>query len=75
MALSLLTPHEFFGALATVRSLPRAATVAAVTDPELLCLSGPDPLAQSPELAAEREEIQLERFARNAEALAKGAAS
>ncbi|MBK9089434.1 MAG: cyclic nucleotide-binding domain-containing protein [Holophagales bacterium] len=75
VALALLTPHEFFGDLATVRSRPRTASVAAVTDTELLWLSGPDLLAllaQRPELAAVLEEIQLERFGRNAETLSRG---
>ncbi len=73
VALALLTPHEFFGDLATVRSRPRTASVAAVTDTELLWLAGPDLLAllaQRPELTALLEEIQLERFVRNAEKLA-----
>ena len=55
MALALLTPHDFFGDVATVRSRPRTASVAAVTETELLWLSGPDLLAllaQRPELAA-----------------------
>jgi CRP-like cAMP-binding protein len=76
VALALLTPHEFFGDLATVRSRPRTASVAAVTDTELLWLAGPDLLAllaQRPELAAVLEEIQLERFGRNAETLSRGA--
>ncbi len=75
VALALLTPHEFFGDLATVRSRPRTASVAAVTDTELLWLAGPDLLAllaQRPELAAVLEEIQLERFGRNAETLSRG---
>ena len=75
VALALLTPHEFFGDLATVRSRPRTASVAAVTDTELLWLSGPDLLAllaNRPELAAVLEEIQLERFGRNAETLSRG---
>jgi CRP-like cAMP-binding protein len=74
VALALLTPHEFFGDLATVRSSPRTASVTAVTDTELLWLSGPDLLAllaQRPELRAVLGEIQLERFGRNAEALGK----
>ncbi len=73
VALALLTPHEFFGDLATVRSRPRTASVTAVTDTELLLLSGSDLLAllsQRPELRALLEEIQLERFGRNAEKLA-----
>ncbi len=72
VALALLTPHEFFGDLATVRSRPRTASVTAVAESELLWLSGPDLLAllaQRPELATVLEEIQLERFARNAETL------
>ncbi len=75
VALALLTPHEFFGDLATVRSRPRTASVAAVTDTELLWLSAPDLLGlltQRPELAAVLEEIQLERFGRNAETLSRG---
>jgi len=74
VALALLTPHEFFGDVATVRRRPRGASVTAVTDAELLWLSGPDLLAllaQRPGLSAALEEIQLERFARNAETLAK----
>ena len=74
VALALLTPHEFFGDLATVHRRPRGASVTAVTDAELLWLSGPDLLAllaQRPALAALLEEIQLERFARNARTLAK----
>jgi CRP-like cAMP-binding protein len=73
VALALLTPHEFFGDLATVRSRPRTASVTAVTDTELLLMSGSDLLAllsQRPELKALLEEIQLERFGRNAEKLA-----
>lgn len=73
VALALLTPHDFFGDLATVRSRPRTASVTAVTDTELLWLAGADLialLAQRPELAAVLEEIQLERFVRNAETLA-----
>ncbi len=72
-ALALLTPHDFFGDLATVRSRPRTASVTAVTDTELLWLAGADLLAllaQRPELTAVLEEIQLERFVRNAETLA-----
>lgn len=72
-ALALLTPHDFFGDLATVRSRPRTASVTAVTDTELLWLAGVDLLAllaQRPELTAVLEEIQLERFGRNAETLA-----
>lgn len=74
VALALLTPHDFFGDLATVRSSPRTASVTAVTETELLWLSGPDLLAllsQRPELRTVLEEIQLERFGRNAEKLAK----
>ncbi|MBK9374172.1 MAG: cyclic nucleotide-binding domain-containing protein [Holophagales bacterium] len=73
VALALLTPHDFFGDLATVRSRPRTASVTAVTDTELLWLAGADLLAllaQRPELTAVLEEIQLERFVRNAETLA-----
>lgn len=72
VALALLTPHEMFGDLATVRSGPRTASVAAVTETELLWLSGPDLLAllaQRPTLAAALREIQVERLARNAEKL------
>jgi CRP-like cAMP-binding protein len=74
-ALALLTPHDFFGDLATVRARPRTASVTAVAESELLWLSGPDLLAllaQRPELSAALEEIQLERFVKNAETLAKG---
>ncbi|MBK6405765.1 MAG: cyclic nucleotide-binding domain-containing protein [Holophagales bacterium] len=73
VALALLTPHDFFGDLATVRSRPRTASVTAVTDTELLWLAGADLLAllaQRPGLTAVLEEIQLERFVRNAETLA-----
>jgi CRP-like cAMP-binding protein len=72
VALALLTPHEMFGDLATVRSGPRTATVTAVTDTDLLWLSGPDLLvllARRPALAAALREIQIERLARNAERL------
>jgi CRP/FNR family transcriptional regulator len=72
IALTLLTPHDFFGDLASVRSRPRTASVTAVTETELLWLSGPDLLAllaQRPELSAALEEIQLERFVKNAETL------
>jgi CRP-like cAMP-binding protein len=75
VALATLTPHDFFGDLATVRSRPRTATVTAVADTELLWLAGPDLLvllAQRPGLASALEEIQLERFTRNAETLTKG---
>jgi CRP-like cAMP-binding protein len=75
VALATLTPHDFFGDLATVRSRPRTATVTALADTELLWLAGPDLLVllgQRPELAAALEEIQLERFTRNAETLTKG---
>lgn len=74
VALALLTPHDFFGDLATVRSRPRTASVTAVTDTELLWLAGPDLLAilaNRPGLSAVLEEIQLERFVRNAEKLRK----
>jgi len=74
VALALLTPHEFFGDLASVRARRRTASVTAVTDSELLWLSGPDLLAllaRHPELSAALEEIQLERFARNAATLAR----
>ena len=73
VALALLTPHDFFGDLATVRSRPRTASVTAVTDTELLWLAGPDLLAilaNRPGLSSVLEEIQLERFVRNAEKLA-----
>ena len=76
VALALLAPHEIFGDVATVRRRPRSASVTAVTDAELLWLSGPDLLAllaQRPSLASALEEIQLERFTRNAETLAKKA--
>lgn len=72
VALALLTPHEMFGDLATVRSGPRTASVAAVTETELLWLSGPDLLAllaNRPALAAALREIQVERLAKNAEKL------
>lgn len=75
VALALLEPHEIFGDLATVRGRPRTASVTAVTDAELLWLSGPDLLAllaQRPALSAALEEIQLERFARNAGTLGNG---
>jgi CRP-like cAMP-binding protein len=74
VALALLTPHEFFGDLASVRTRARTASVTAVTDSELLWLSGPDLLAllaRHPELSAALEEIQLERFTRNAATLAR----
>ena len=74
VALALLTPHEFFGDLASVRTRTRTASVTAVTDSELLWLSGPDLLAllaRHPELSAALEEIQLERFTRNAATLAR----
>jgi CRP-like cAMP-binding protein len=73
VALALLEPHQIFGDLATVRSGPRTASVTAVTETELLWLSGPDLLAllaQRPALAEALEEIQLERLERNSERLA-----
>jgi len=74
VALALLTPHEFFGEVATVGGRTRTASVTAVTDAELLWLSGPDLLAllaQRPALAPALEEIRLDRLARNAATLAK----
>ena len=72
IALALLVPHDFFGDLGTVRGGPRTASVTAVSESELLWLSGPDLLAllaHRPALAAALKEIQLERFVRNSEAL------
>lgn len=75
LALALLTPHELFGDVASLRHGPRTATVTAVTECELLRLAASDllaVLAAHPELAPALEEIQLDRFTRNAEKLAKG---
>ncbi len=75
LALALLTPHELFGDVASLRHGPRTATVTAVTECELLRLPAADLralLAARPELAPALEEIQLERFTRNAAKLAKG---
>lgn len=75
LALALLTPHELFGDVASLRHGPRTATVTAVTECELLRLPASDllaVLAAHPELAPALEEIQLDRFTRNAEKLAKG---
>ena len=75
VALALLTPHDFFGDVATVRAGPRTASVTAVAESELLWLSGPDLLAllaQRPEISAALEEIQLERFVKNARTLEEG---
>ena len=74
LALALLTPHELFGDVSSVRRGPRTATVTAVTESELLRLPGADLLAlltARPELAPALEELQLERFTRNAERLAE----
>lgn len=76
VALALLTPHEIFGDLASVRSGPRTATVTAVTDTDLLRLSAPDLLAllaNRPALAAALREIQVERVAKNAARLGREA--
>lgn len=75
LALALLTPHELFGDVSTVRREPRSATVTAVVESELLWLSGPDLLgllAAHPDLGPALEEVQLERFAKNAERLTGG---
>lgn len=75
LALALLTPHELFGDVSTIRRGPRTATVTAVTECELLRLPASDLLgllAARPELAPALEEIQLDRFSRNAEKLASG---
>ena len=74
VALALLTPHDFFGDLGTVRGGPRTASVTAVSETELLWLSGPDLLAllaHRPALGAALREIQLERWVRNEETLGK----
>ena len=74
LALALLTPHELFGDVASLRHGPRTATVTAVTECELLRLAASDllaVLAAHPELAPALEEIQLDRFTRNAEKLVK----
>ncbi len=75
LALALLTPHELFGDVASLRHGPRTATVTAVAECELLRLPASDllaVLAAHPELAPALEEIQLDRFTRNAAKLAKG---
>lgn len=75
LALALLLPHELFGDVASLRHGPRTATVTAVTECELLRLPASDllaVLAAHPGLAPALEEIQLERFTRNAAKLAKG---
>lgn len=75
VALALLTPHDLFGDVGTIQRQARTATVTAVTESELLRLSGPDllaVLAAHPELEPALEEIQLERFAKNAERLLSG---
>jgi CRP-like cAMP-binding protein len=74
VALALLTPHDFFGEVATVGRRTRTASVTAVTDAELLWLSGPDLLAllaQRPALAPVLDEVRLDRLAKNAATLAK----
>ncbi len=75
LALALLTPHELFGDVASLRHGPRTATVTAVAECELLRLPASDLLAvlnAHPELAPALDEIQLDRFTRNAAKLAKG---
>lgn len=75
VALALLTPHDFFGEMASLRPGPRTASVTAVAESELLRLAAPDLLAllaQRPALAPVLEEVRVARIARNAAALAKG---
>lgn len=74
VALALLQPHDIFGDVGTMKALPRTASVAAITETELLRLSAPDLhalLAQRPELSAVLEEIQRERFLKNEATLAR----
>ena len=65
VALALLQPHDFFGDVAALQGTPRGASVTALTEVELLCLSRKtleELLRRHPELRSGLEEIQLERF-------------
>ncbi|MEO6323548.1 MAG: cyclic nucleotide-binding domain-containing protein [Thermoanaerobaculia bacterium] len=72
VALALLSPHDFFGDVAALRGTPRGASVTAVTEVELLCLSRPaleQLVERRPDLRAGLEEMQLERFVSTARLL------
>lgn len=72
--LATLRPHDVFGDVAALRGTPRTASVSAVTQVEFLCLAKPDLdelLARNPQIRADLEAIQLERFVENAQTLAR----
>lgn len=65
IVLADLGPHAFFGDIAALRGTARTASVTAITEVELLCLSRKhldELLAAHPELRERLEIVQLERF-------------